>query len=158
MICAKKVGKFIRYYATQQISREDQAALNILRNRIPLHITLLLSLKHTMTRNDICKELEKSPSTVSYHLDRMIKHDIVQKFIHEGEVMYTLWNEAETDKLLIQYKETIIDDAAARFYDFFNGLKYDKGYRKIAEFIFNKDKVKMHSNFLFEIFPHPYWG
>ena len=41
LIVTKKVGRYIRYYALQKISRKDEAALSILRNKNPLHIALI---------------------------------------------------------------------------------------------------------------------
>jgi DNA-binding transcriptional ArsR family regulator len=100
----------------------------------------------------LCDELEKSSSTVLYHLNKLIDADIVEKFKEKNENKYQLKNEKETDKLLIKHKEGLLDDLVVAFYDLLIVSEKNMWIRPVVKFL------RDNEDFLWEIFPHPYWG
>ena len=115
-------------------------------------------MRHVRTRRQLSEELEKSQSTVSYHMDKLIEVDLVEKFSENNLIKYRLKNEKETDKLLIKHKDGLLDEVVVTFYDYYLTWKKTWWLRKITKFLNNKDNEKMHDDFLWEMFPHPYWG
>ena len=158
LINSKTKGRYSRYYVTQKVSRNAKVSLNALRSKTALHIALILSLRHVRTRRQFSEELEKSQSTVSYHLNKLIEVDVVEKFHEDKLVKYKLKNEKETDKLLIQYKEGLLDEIVVLFYDYYEMWSKIKWIKLFIKFLNDKDKAKMHDEFFNEMFPHPYWG
>jgi DNA-binding transcriptional ArsR family regulator len=119
---------------------------------------LILSFRHVYTRKKLSDEMEKAPSTISFHLKRLIEADVVEKFHENGEVKYRLKDEPAIDKLLIQHKDGLLDDLVVTFYDYY--LEWSKGgwLKLVASFLNNKKNQKLHDDIINEIFPHPYWG
>ena len=156
LINTRSQGRYIRYYIKEELGRQSKEALSALRNKTALHIALILSLYHVQTRRQFSQELEKSQSTVSYHLKNLIKADVVEKFHDDKLVKYKLKNEKETDKLLIQYKEGLLDEIVVLFYDYYNAWSSVEWVRLVFKFLENNHEKTIE--FLNYIFPHPYWG
>jgi len=154
LIVAKNGDRYTRYYVSGKIGREHKKALSILRKKTPLHIALFLSMCHVSTRKELCHDLEKSASTISLHLNKLIERDIVEKF-HDGNmVKYRLKDEKATDKILIQYKESLLDRWVIFFFDYVDFVRADKS---LLRFMFwlgkNEDTFEKLLN---DVFPHPY--
>lgn len=158
LINAKTVGRYTRYYVKQEIGRHAKNSLNILRKQTALHIALILSMRHVCTRIQFSKELEKSPSTVTYHLKKLIEADVVRKFKDNNKIKYRLKDEKSTDKLLIQYREGLLDELVVTFYDYYLMWSKYKWFKLMIKFLNDKNNAKMHDEFFYELFPHPYYG
>ncbi|MCK4365591.1 MAG: ArsR family transcriptional regulator [Thermoplasmatales archaeon] len=158
LILARESGAYTRYFVAQKIGLKHKKALGILRKKTALHIVLILSFRHVRTRKQFSEELEKTQSTVSYHLNKLIEVDVVEKFKDKLLVKYRLKDEKEIDKLLIRYKDGLLDDLVVAFYDYYLTWKKTRWLKLILKFLNDKDKEKMHDDFLWEMFPHPYWG
>ncbi|MCK4365586.1 MAG: winged helix-turn-helix transcriptional regulator [Thermoplasmatales archaeon] len=156
LILARKSGAYTRYFITQNIGKEEKQALSILRKKTSLHIALILSMRHVRTRTQLCEELEKSASTVSYHLNKLIEVDIVQRYYDNNKVKYTLWDEATIDKLLIKHKEGLLDDFVVAFYEALNPAGKNTWIRSMLKLLKKNDEFI--SEIFSEMFPHPYWG
>jgi DNA-binding transcriptional ArsR family regulator len=154
----KKSGVYSRYFVSQTIGRNEKKAFSVLRNKISLHIVLVLSMRHVLSREELSKELEKPLSTLSYHLKKLIDADIVEKFKENKIIKYRLENEKETDKLLIKNREGLLDELVVTFYDYYLYWEREKWLRMAIKFLYDREKVKMDYDFIWEIFPHPYWG
>ena len=154
LIILKKVGIFTRHYPMEQIGIKDQEALNVLRNKIPLHICLILSLSTMRTRTSFCRQLEKAPSTITFHLNKLIKAGIVQKRCENNKTQYFLCDKEKTEKILIQYKDTLLDDVVVSCYDFAIAWRKTEWIRKYIKLL-EKDHEK-NMEFFYDMFPHPY--
>lgn len=77
LIVMKKEG-YRRYYHEQStIGSQEKQILSILNQELPCKIVLYL-LKHPNTRHkELCNALHISSSLLSYHLNKLINHDIV---------------------------------------------------------------------------------
>ena len=156
LINIKSEDRYTRYYVSQKIGRHAKNSLNALRKRTALHMVLILSLYHVRTRKQFSQELEKSQSTVSFHLKKLIEADVVEKFYEDNLVKYRLKNEKETDKLLIQYKEGLLDEIVVTFYDYYEIWYKIKWVKMVFKFLDNNHEKTMQ--FFYDMFPHPYWG
>ena len=99
-----KEGGFKRYYIRDQISSRDRRLLGVLRQEIPLRIVLFL-LDHPVSKHkDILQNFDLAPSTLTYHLNKLVKNQVICLQKSEVDVGYTLVNEKELIRFLLQYK------------------------------------------------------
>ena len=156
IISSKSKGRYTRYYVKEDLGRQAKETLSALRNKTALHIALILSFWHVGTRKQLSDELEKSLSTVSFHLNKLIEADVVEKFKDGKFIKYKLKDERSTDKLLIQYQEGLLDELVVIFYDYYERW-YKIKWLKICIKYFDANHEKT-MEFLWDMFPHPYWG
>jgi predicted transcriptional regulator len=101
---------YVRYYIKGEVGTEDKKILAVLRQKIPLRILLLL-LKHDKSQHkDILKNLDIAPSTLSYHLKKLVKHEIIAVHTYGEERGYSIGDKEKIVRFLIQYKPyTVIE-------------------------------------------------
>ena len=155
LISSKKYGEYLRYFVYESISRNEKKIINILRNKTCLHLILYLSSHHLSTRNEISKDLEKSPSTIYHFIKKLINLDIIESFKDKKTKKYRLKNERETDKILIKYKNSLLDKWVVFFFNYFDWVKSDKIiYRFLLKYVGKEDLLL---SLLEDIFPNPYY-
>ena len=102
---------FTKYYVKMKIGTRDKEIIFILRKEVPLRIVLIL-LKHpNSTHAEILKQIDIVASTLSYHLDKLVKKGIIKFSISpQNEKRYCVFNEEEIVRILARYKPfTLID-------------------------------------------------
>ena len=105
VISVKEKG-YKRYYMEgSKIGVEDKKILSLLRQEIPLRVVLFL-LKHANSKHrDILKSLDCAPSTLSYHLKKLVKNGIIAiNDEHKDENGYSIVNANEIVKIIVSYK------------------------------------------------------
>lgn len=101
----KDEGKgYKRYYITGETTTKDKKILGILRQEIPLKIVMFL-LEHPYSKhNKILENFEIAGSTLSYHINKLVKNGIVS-FHGSGEKRgYYITDEKEVINFLTRYK------------------------------------------------------
>ena len=108
LITLVKEKGYTRCYIKGKIGLEDIKKLSILRQEIPLKIVLFLLKCPHSKHKEILKKFDITKSTLSYHLQKLVKQGIVS-FRSEGkEQGYLVINEKEIIKFLIKYKPSRI--------------------------------------------------
>ncbi len=115
IIVSKKDGRYTRYFASFKVGNQNKKIIAILRQKTPRSIVLFLLTNPDSIHKDICREVKKSPSTVSFHLKKMVDAGIVEATSLGRETSYTIKNSDEVIKLLITYRNTFLDGAVDRF-------------------------------------------
>ena len=108
-----KESGYTRYYVEGAIGISDKKILSLLRQEIPLHVILFLLKKDNSQHKDILKNVDVSPSTLSYHLKKMTDNGIIYFNEKDANHGYTILNKEEIVKLLVNYKP----------YDLFDSFK-----------------------------------
>jgi len=104
VIYSVKEAGYIRYYVKGEIATKDKKILSLMRQEIPLKIVLLL-LKHTnLQHKEILKEVGVAPSTLSYHLKKLVKREIIEVQSYGEEKGYSIKNRETITGLIVQYK------------------------------------------------------
>ena len=104
LIYSAKESGYIRYYVKGEIATKDKKILSLMRQEIPLKIALLL-LKHAnLQHKEILREMGVAPSTLSYHLKKLVKHEIIEVQSYGEEKGYSIVNRETIVGLLVQYK------------------------------------------------------
>lgn len=103
IVSAKEEG-YKRYYVKGEIGSIDRKKLSLLRQEIPLKIVLLLLKHKKLAHKEILSYLDLAASTLSYHLKKLLKHDIISYSSRFGEKKYEIKDEKEITNLLIKFK------------------------------------------------------
>jgi len=111
LIVAKKEGKYKRFYVKGKINREDKKRLAVLRKELPRTIILLLLEFPDSTHKEISEMMDVAPSTLSYHLKKMLDKGILVC----NDKKYNVRDKGSMADLLIQYRSTYLDDLVDRF-------------------------------------------
>ena len=95
---------FLRFYIKGTIGVQDKRYLSILRQKTLLQIVIFLLKKEPVKRKDILENVTVSNSTLSYHLKKLVKNNIIEVQGLGENKGYQLNNKEEIIKWLIQYK------------------------------------------------------
>ncbi len=117
MVVAKSDGKYKRYFPRKEMemSKWDRKILSMLRQEVPRRILMFLLLHPKAIHKEICEYVGKAPSTVSFHMKKLIKEGIVEEISLGKEKAYVVLNEEKVASLLATYKETFVDRAVDKF-------------------------------------------
>ena len=104
IITTEKETGYKRFYIKGTIGTQDKKYLSILRQKTLLYIILYLLKNNTVQHKDILENVTVSASTLSYHLNKLVKHNIVEVQRYGENKGYQLKNRNEIITWLIQYK------------------------------------------------------
>jgi predicted transcriptional regulator len=120
IISPDKETGYKRYHIKGQIGVKDKKYLFILRQKTVLEIILYLLKNDVSPHKIILENVNISASTLSYHLNKLLKKDIVELNRYGKDKGYTIRNKDELISILIQYKPYKILDG---FEDIWTDLK-----------------------------------
>ncbi len=87
-IISRDDGRYRRYYISLEIGEKEKRILNCLRKRTALHIILWFFIAVQCSQKDISRFLEKHPTTISFHLRKMIQAGIIEQVSIEKGVIF----------------------------------------------------------------------
>jgi predicted transcriptional regulator len=98
-------GYYKRFYIKySKVGREDKKSLSLLRQE-PLIKVVLLLIKHgTLKHKEIAEKLSIAPSTLSYHLSKLVDNGVIEVLYYGEEKGYSLKNEKEIIWIVRRYK------------------------------------------------------
>jgi predicted transcriptional regulator len=122
-------GGYKRYYHEDidgedtgpKIGYGDRRILGLLRQKIPLQITLFLLKNKQASLTQLSDELRMSPSKLSFHLKKLLKYKIVRKIKRNEGRGFSLEEERKILRLLIVNKPP--EDMLEEFSDLWDGLR-----------------------------------
>jgi len=97
-------GGYSRYYIEGKIGTTEKKILSILRQEIPLKVILYLIKNDNSKHKEILKNFDISPSTLSYHLKKMVDNGLLKLNTQESNQGYSVINKDEIIKLIFEYK------------------------------------------------------
>jgi len=104
VIDANKESGYLRFYVKGKIGIEDKKILSVLRQNIPLRILLYLLKNEILKHKEILENIDVAPSTLSYHLKKLVKYGLISVQTYGEEKGYSIVNRELIVGLLIQYK------------------------------------------------------
>lgn len=117
-------GHYKRYYPAKS-GIKNKKLLSMLRQDIPRRIMVRLLEKDAASHSDLLTNFEISPSTLSFHLNKLVKAKILNRR-KEGRLRYySLLERDEVAETLITYRESFLDDVVDRFADVWLGIGLD---------------------------------
>lgn len=102
-------GRYIRFFVTKKINEEDKKNISLLKQDIPFRIVMFLLLYPNSSESKICKYLRRSPSTVSYQLDKLIEKDIIEFYPNGHEINYRIKHETNLFELFYEYRNNFLN-------------------------------------------------
>ncbi|MFB6183315.1 MAG: winged helix-turn-helix transcriptional regulator [Haloarculaceae archaeon] len=113
-------GEYTRYYPARQLDSEDKEALSALRRTYSREVVAHLVADGPLTTTELAERIDKSRSTVSWHLSRLHDADIVEKRRDGRRVEYALVDRERLMKLYATYKESFTDRVLDNVLDVWN--------------------------------------
>ena len=104
LITGAKEEGYRRYYVKGKIGIKDRRRISILRQELPLKIILFLLKNPGSKHGEILEKLDIAKSTLTYHLKKLVNHEIISEYSDRKDKKYKVINEKEITELLIQYK------------------------------------------------------
>ena len=117
LIVVKKDGKFNRYFVKHLIGRREKDVISVLRHEIPRRVCILLLFRPRMTHKEILGFVDVSPSTLSFHLNKMAEMGTLGRESVGRESFYWLTDEKLTAKTLVMHRESFQSEVVDRFAD-----------------------------------------
>jgi len=117
LISPSQDGHYKKYYTTGKISVKEKKILGILRQKPKRIIIIFLLLNPNSPHKKICRYLNLSASTTTFHLNKLVEFEIINKFPIGRETIYYIKNPEYISDLLITYKKSFVDDMVQRFSD-----------------------------------------
>lgn len=154
MIIEKNDKKYLRYYVSQKVGNIDKKILGIIRQNIPRKIILFLFIYPSRSRKQISKDLDKPPTTISYHLKKLIEKEIIFKYTLRGKIVYKIKDQQHMYKLLITYENSLSRDLS--LYHLLNWFKNAVPDGIPRRKPYGKTDIEDVEEVLYNIFPHPY--
>jgi predicted transcriptional regulator len=117
LVITKSDGHYTQYYAAGKIGEKDKKLFAILRQKAPRKIIIFLLLNHYSYHRNICEHIGLAPSTTSFHLNKLVDLEIINKMQTGRETIFSIREPEYISDLLITHKKSFIDSAVSRFAD-----------------------------------------
>ena len=117
LVVSRMDGKYKRYFVSKEMGKGDKKIFSMLRQEMPRKIVMFILLNPRAIHKEICKHIKKAPSTVSFHMKKLIEAGVVEEISLGKEKAYVVRNEDRVAKLLMMYKSTFLDKAVDKFID-----------------------------------------
>jgi predicted transcriptional regulator len=115
IVIARTDGHYTQYYVSGKVGEKDKKILAILRQKAPIKIIIFLILNEISTHRDICKYLGLAPSTTSFHLNKLVQLEFLDRIEDGRETKYLIKEPEYISDLIITYKKSFLDNAVNRF-------------------------------------------
>jgi DNA-binding transcriptional ArsR family regulator len=127
LVVVKKDGKFSRYFVKNLIGRREKDVISVLRHEVPRTISVLLLFYKELSHKQILEHVEVSPSTLSFHLAKMVDAEVVTREQRGRESIYRLADELLTTKTLIRHRASFRCEIVDRFCEIFDAFAEGEG-------------------------------
>lgn len=120
MLVSVEEGGYRRYYPATAvdggpgIGARDRRVLSVLRQPVALRIALYLLTVESSTLSEVAAALERSPSGLSFHLKKLVRHGIVRRLERTEGRGYAIEDRRYITRLLLAYRPPpdMVDECA----------------------------------------------
>jgi len=145
--------KYSRYYVSKKVGNDTKKILEIIRQDSLRRIILSMKIPNIVTLEYLTHELDRSPSTISHHLKKLIDEDIVERVKVKNQVNFRLKNEQKLYDVFIQYNKSLLDELVGALVDWITQIRTDPSFYDLIHHIQDTEAVIRG---LYLMFPHPY--
>ena len=123
LVKIEKHGKFTRYYSVSgpQLGAA-QPLMSLLRQESLRKIIIFLLTKRRANNTKIAEALALSPSTVSWHLEKLTSAGIIEKKRKGRKIFYKIIDPEQAANLLRNYKKSFFDELVDNFVDIWDSM------------------------------------
>lgn len=116
LLATREDARFTRYFvAGGGLGRREKDLVAILRQRVPRQIAAFLLLSPDSSHGTILSQFQLSPSTLTFHLKKLMATEVVRQRREGRENRYTVVEPEAVAKVLVTYRATFLDDVVDRF-------------------------------------------
>ncbi len=115
VIVSKMDGKYKRYFANTSMNREERKIMGSLRSEIQRKIVIFLIENGKSRHSDIASGINITPSTLSYHISKLVKNGIVGKESEGREVFYYVIEPDKVAATIVKYRKSFLDSLVDNF-------------------------------------------
>lgn len=135
LVARVEEGGYTRYYPTQapgtggdidRLTSHEKRVLGLLRQPMPLRIIVYLLATGHAQHKDVCDHLGCAPSTLTYHMKKLVRLGIVEQRTAGKGKGYSLPDRREVARLLMLYRPAPFDQVDA-FTELWLDLSQDLG-------------------------------
>lgn len=127
LVVVKKDGKFSRYFVKNLIGRREKDVISVLRHEVPRTISVLLLFHDEMTHKQILEHVGVSPSTLSFHLAKMVEAEVVSREQRGRESIYRIVDRELATKTLLRHRASFQCHVVDRFCQVFDAFAEGEG-------------------------------
>jgi predicted transcriptional regulator len=110
LISSQKDEQFIRYFVkNKDLNESDRTVMSFLRKKACRHILIALMEYPGLNNKDISSVVNLAPSTVSWHLNKMVASGVVKKYVNGRESNFEVIDPEQVAELMISYKASFFD-------------------------------------------------
>ncbi len=115
LVVEKREGKYVRYFPNTTMTVEERKLMSLLRNAILREILIFLLTRERTSHGEITRHVGLAPSTVSYHLNRLVKNNVLTKEIVGRVTYYSIKRPDFIAFTLIKYRKSFLDSLVDNF-------------------------------------------
>lgn len=110
LIVSHANSRYVRYYVTAKICKNDKKYLDLLLENVPCRIIVYLFLNPDSSQIEISKYLDKHPTTVSFHLDKLNNADVLETRVVGNKKQYKLKDAGTLLDLFVKYGDNFLNN------------------------------------------------
>lgn len=114
-VAVRRLGRFKAYYPEGMVDLRDKDLLYFLRQDMPRRIAIATVSRPGISFQELAASVPISPSTLSFHLQKLTKAGIVHADKVGREKVYVCPEADRVRRLLIDFRATFVDDLVDRF-------------------------------------------
>ncbi|MCR4369105.1 MAG: winged helix-turn-helix transcriptional regulator [archaeon] len=114
LVKTERETKFLRYYLVRQ-DFSQTALMSLLRQESMRRIIVFLMQKRFAHNASIAKGVGLSPSTTSWHLEKMAEAGIVEKSRRGKKTFFRLVDKDAIAEILVDYRRSFLDEVVNNF-------------------------------------------
>jgi predicted transcriptional regulator len=115
LVVARRDGRYKRYFTNVGVGRREKEVLSLLRHDAPRRIVYALLPGAPMTQRELCAAIGVSRSTLSFHVNRLVAEQVVERQPARPESRYALREPDLVRGLLARYPDSLSPADALRF-------------------------------------------
>lgn len=121
IIKANRGPRQVRFYPPQ-ITEAESVVIKALRKQTPRDLLLALVENEGLEFSELVKAVKKSPSTVSLYLSQLVEDELVEIKYVQLKKRYHIKARDLIDKLIEDYRPSLLEKPTSGFEDIFNSL------------------------------------
>ncbi len=124
LIKTVREGKFLRYYSVRgkQLG-ENRELMSLLRQDSVRKIILFLLQNQRANNIAISKSIGLSPSTTSWHLEKLMQQNLIKTRKRGRKVFYYLHDKEKIAEFIVQHRKSFFDELVDNFVDVWKELE-----------------------------------
>lgn len=117
LLVTREDGRFKGYFPHDELDRRDRDYLYYLRQEMPRRIAMEVANQPGIRFQELGARLPISPSTLSFHLKKLLRSEILREIPLGKEKAYECLDAERVRRLVVRYRATFVDDVVDRFAD-----------------------------------------